>query len=193
MKKHSLILSALLVVAVCSFTNIQKADAAVANLTITVMNGLTITDTSNTTNPQNVAIAITPDVGAAAQTGNANFYIRSNYPTWSLTALRSALSDPSSTGLALTDIGYAVTLGTHGTNANASAGAVAGSFASTTLNTLTTSAQAIVTGSAKTSSARDSANTQNFFKVNNAFTVNQDFFFSPGVVTVSVTYALTAI
>ena len=105
--------------------------AATVPVNVTVNGALVITDASNDSmtgvNPNiNVNLSVTPDLGAATVTGQANFRIRTNRNTWRLTAQRT-VSNSGGTGLADTDISLTVAKSA-GSNGNANAGALVAPF-----------------------------------------------------------------
>ena len=167
--------------------------AATVPLTITVNGTLVISDADNDTmagsNPtKNVSISVTPDLGAATATGSANFRVRTNRSAWRLTAQRTA-SSAGGTGLADTDVMVDITK-SNGSSANASAGSLVAPFtAQTDLSSIPTAAPAVdvISGTAKTSSARDSANANNWFGVNTTYSVIPDFFYTPGTFSTTIT------
>ncbi len=189
------IISILMILFLNSF-NSAKSQTAVVTDNFTVNGSLVVTsatsDSAAGKNPTlNVNISVTPDLGASNATGSANFRLRTNQTAWRLTASRTALS-AGGTGLALTDILLDVSTSA-GSNANASAGTRVSPFTSqTTLNSVGTSATNVISGTAKTSSVRDSTNTSNYFQVNTTYSVPQDFFFTPGTASTTITYTLVS-
>ena len=171
--------------------------AATVPVNVTVNGALVITDASNDSmagvNPNiNVSLSVTPDLGAATVTGQANFRIRTNRNTWRLTAQRT-VSNSGGTGLADTDISLTVAKSA-GTNGNASAGSLVAPFtAATNLNSIpTASSTDVISGTAKTSNAKDSTNTNNYFQVNTTYGVAPDFFYTPGTYSTTITYNLVS-
>jgi len=194
MKKSKLNLfifqTVLIILFLSNFVFCIKTQAQIATITdnFTVNSSLVISDaTTEANNPTlNVNISVTPDVGASAASGSANFRLRTNQAMWTLTATKGAFS-AGTTGIAQSDITLALATSA-GSTANASAGTRA--FVSNTLNNITTTT--LVSGTAKTSSSRDSTNTNNYFQVNSTYSINQDFFFTPGSATVPITYTFTS-
>ena len=172
--------------------------AATVPLSVTVNGSLVISDADNDTmagkDPtKNVTISVTPDLGAATATGNANFRIRTNNSTWRLTALRTA-SDAGGTGLVDSDVLVDVAKSA-GSMANASAGALVAPFTSqASLSNIPTVAPAadVISGTAKTSSGKDNSNANNWFQVNTTYSVVPDFFYSPGTFSTTITYSLVS-
>ena len=171
--------------------------AATVPVNVTVNGALVITDASNDSmtgvNPNiNVNLSVTPDLGAATVTGQANFRIRTNRNTWRLTAQRT-VSNSGGTGLADTDISLTVAKSA-GSNGNANAGALVAPFtASTNLNSIPTASSVdVVSGTAKTSNAKDASNTNNYFQVNTTYGVVPDFFYTPGTYSTTITYNLVS-
>lgn len=173
-----------------------KSQTATVTDNFTVNGALVITDASMDSiagdNPSlTVNISVTPDVGAVNATGSANFRLRTNQAMWTLSATRTAFT-ASTTNLALTDILLDISTSA-GANANASAGTRVSPFtAQTTLNSVGTTTTNVISGTAKTSLNRDSTNTSNYFQVNTTYSVPQDFFFTPGTASATVTYTLTS-
>ena len=177
-----------------------KADAAASvPLSVTINGSLVISDASNDTaagkNPTtNVNISVTPDLGAATATGSANFRIRTNNSTWRLTTSRTA-SSVGGTGIADTDVSVTIAKST-GTNANAASGALVAPFtAQTSLSSIPVppaTAADVISGTAKTSSARDSSNANNWFQVNTTYGIEPDFFYTPGTFSTTITYNLVS-
>lgn len=174
-----------------------KAVPGSVPLSITVNGNLVISDNDNDTaagkNPtKSVTITLTPDLGATTASGNANFRIRTNRAAWRLTAQRTA-SDAGTTSIADTDVKVDIAKSA-GTNANAAAGALVIPFTSqanlTNIPTLT--AADVISGTAKTSSARDGSNANNWFKVDTTYSIYPDFFFTPGTFATTITYNLVS-
>ena len=172
--------------------------SATVPININVNGTLTISDASNDAssgkNPTiNVNLSITPDLGAAPATGNANFRIRTNRSTWRLTAQRTTEVDTGPTNIVAMDVGLLVTTQA-GTNANSMAGTLVAPFnALTNLSSVSTGSPVdIVSGTAKTSSAKDNTNTNNYFQVNTQYSIQPDFFFQPGTWSTTVTYNLVS-
>ncbi|OGI06457.1 MAG: hypothetical protein A3I68_04025 [Candidatus Melainabacteria bacterium RIFCSPLOWO2_02_FULL_35_15] len=169
--------------------------AATVPVNVTVNGALVITDASNDSmsgiNPNiNVSLSVTPDLGAAIVTGQANFRIRTNRTTWRLTAQRT-VSNAGSTGIADTDVTLSV-VKSAGSTGNANAGMLVSPFtALTNLNSIPTASSAgVVSGTAKTSSTKDGTNTNNYFQVNTTYGIAPDFFYSPGTYSTIITYNL---
>ncbi len=174
-----------------------KAAAASVPVSIAVNGSLVVSDGDNDTmageDPtKNVSLTVTPDLGQTIQTGTANFRIRSNRSTWRLTAQRTA-SDAGGTGIADTDVLVDVAKSA-GSNANASAGSIVAPFtAQTNLSSITTaSAVDVINGTAKTSSVRDNSNANNYFQVNTTYSIQPDFFYTPGTYSSTITYSLVS-
>ena len=171
--------------------------AATIPVNVTVNGALVITDASNDSmtgsNPTiNVNLSVTPDLGASTVTGQANFRVRTNRTTWRLTAQRTA-SNAGSTGIADTDVTLSVSKSA-GSTGNASAGSLVAPFtAATTINSIPTASSAdVVSGTAKTSTAKDATNTNNYFQVSTTYGIAPDFFYSPGTYTTTITYNLVS-
>lgn len=186
--KHIFIVLLFLVIIVTSKDSCFAQIATVTN-NLTVNPTIVISDASTeSSNPtQSVALSLTPSVGASNATGSANFRIRTNQPAWHVIVTKGTYS-AGTTSTAESDITVALTTSA-GSSANASAGTLA--YASKTLSSIT-SGETIVTGTAKTSSLRDSSNTNNYFQVNTSYSIPQDFFFTPGSATTSLTFTLSA-
>ena len=174
-----------------------KAASATVPLSVTVNGSLVVSDGDNDTmagkDPtKNVTLSVTPDLGATLQSGSANFRIRSNRSAWKLTAQRTA-SSAGGTSIADTDVLVDIAKST-GSNANASAGALVAPFtAQTDLSSITTEASVdVVNGTAKTSSARDSENANNWFQVSTTYSIQPDFFYTPGTFSSTITYSLVS-
>ena len=189
----------LVLVLLFSFAYIPEAKAASATvpLSITVNGSLVVSDADNDTmagkDPtKNVNISVTPDLGATTASGSANIRIRTNNSTWRLTAQRTA-SSAGSTGIDDTDVKVDITKSA-GTNANASSGALVAPFtAQTNLSSIATVAPVdVISGTAKTSSMIDNSNANNYFQVNTTYSINPDFFYSPGTFSSTVTYNLVS-
>ena len=177
---------------------LPEADAAgTVPLSIAVIGNLVISDADNDVlagaNPsKNVSLSITPNLGHTTQSGSANFRIRTNRSAWRLTAQRTA-SDAGGTGIADTDVNVAISKSA-GTNGNAAAGVLVAPFnATTTLSSITTLlAVDVISGTAKTSSAKDFANANNWFQVGTTYSINPDFFYAPGTFSSTITYNLVS-
>ena len=187
----------LLLVINLAFTNDAKAATAGVPLSITVNGSLLLTDAGNDTmsgqDPTlNVNIAVTPDLGATTASGSANFRVRTNNTNWRVTAQRTA-SSTGSTGIADGDVKVDIATSA-GTTGNASAGALAAPFnAQTNLSSIpTASAADVITGTAKTSSAKDGSNTNNYFQVDTTYSIAPDFFFAPGIFSTTITYSVVS-
>ena len=171
--------------------------AATVPLSITVNGSLVITDADNDTmaglNPtKNVTINLTPDIGHTTQSGSANFRIRTNRAAWRLTAQRTA-SDTGGTGIVDADVKVLVAKSA-GSSANLNSGTLVAPFsAQTALSSITTaSAVDVVNGTAKTSSAKDFANANNWFQVGTTYSIDPDFFYAPGTFSSTITYNLVS-
>jgi hypothetical protein len=171
--------------------------AATVPLSITINGNLVLSDADNDTgmgiNPtKNVNISLTPDVGHTTQSGSANFRIRTNRTSWRLTAQRTA-SDTGGTGITDADVKVSVAKSA-GTNANVNSGTLVAPFTGqTALSSITTaSAVDVVSGTAKTSSAKDFANTNNWLQIGTTYSVDPDFFYSPGTFSSTITYNLVS-
>ncbi len=171
--------------------------AATIPVNVTVNGALVITDASNDSmsgiNPTiNVNLSVTPDLGAATVTGQANFRIRTNRTAWRLTAQRT-VSNAGSTGIADTDVTLSVAKSA-GSTGNANAGTLVAPFtAATNLNSIPTATSAdVISGTARTSSAKDGTNTNNYFQVNTTYGIAPDFFYTPGTYSTTITYNLVS-
>ena len=174
------------------------AQTATVPLNITVNGTLTISDASNDSNSGknptiNVNLSVTPDLGAAATTGNANFRVRTNRSVWRLTAQRTTETDTGPTNISASDINLLVTTQV-GTNANSMAGTLVAPFnAQTNIGSISTASPVnVINGTAKTSTARDSTNSNNYFQVNTQYSILPDFFFQPGTWSTTITYSLVS-
>ena len=189
----------LLVVLLLSTIFVPQANAGTATvpLSLQVNGALVISNASDDTSmgkdPSiNVNIAVTPDLGATNASGSANFRIRTNRTTWRLTAQRTA-SDAGGTGIGDSDVLLDVSKSA-GSNANASAGALVSPFTSqTNLSSISTSSPVdVVSGTAKTSSAKDSSNANNWFQVGTTYSIFPDFFYTPGTYSTTISYSLVS-
>ena len=174
------------------------SQSATVPISINVNGTLTISDSNNDSsagrNPTiNVNLSVTPDLGATAVTGNANFRLRTNKSTWRLTAQRTAEIDNGPTNITAMDVGLLVTTQA-GSNANSMAGTLVAPFnAQTDLSSISTTAPTdVVSGTAKTSIARDTTNQNNYFQVNTQYSIQPDFFYQPGTWSTTVTYNLVS-
>lgn len=193
----SVILVSLMLINIINWQEV-KAGTATVPLNITVNGSLIITDADNDTTSgkdptKNVNISVTPDLLQSEVSGSANFRIRSNKPSWRLTTQRTA-SNAGTTGIVDSDISVTITK-TAGSTANVNAGTLVAPFdAKTTLSSVPTIAPAanVVNGTAKTSSAKDPTNANNYFQVNTTYGLAPDFFFSAGTFTTTITYNLVS-
>ena len=197
-KKH-FISSSLIVLLILLTVPVKTfSQSATVPININVNGTLTIPDASNDASSGkdptiNVNLSITPDLGAAPVTGNANFRIRTNRSTWRLTAQRTAEVDTGPTNIVAMDIALLVTTQA-GTNANAMAGILVAPFtAQTDVSSISTSTPVdVISGTAKTSTARDTTNSNNYFQVNTQYSILPDFFFQPGTWRTTITYNLVS-
>lgn len=171
--------------------------AATVPVNISVNGALVITDAANDgmagVNPNiNVNLSVTPDLSLGTVTGQANFRIRTNRTTWRLTAQRTA-SNAGGTGIADSDVTLSVAKSA-GSNGNANAGSLVAPFTSSTnLNSIPTATSAdVINGTARTSSAKDGTNTNNYFQVNTTYGIAADFFYTPGTYSTTITYNLVS-
>ena len=193
-----LFLTALLISSACVLQIPEvKAASAIVPLSVTVNGSLVISDADNDTmagkDPtKNVNISVTPDLGTSNASGSANFRIRTNRSTWRVTAQRTA-SDNGGTGIADADVKLDVSKSA-GSNANANSGVIASPFtAQTDLSSVSTSSAVdVVTGSAKTSSAKDGNNSNNWFQLSTTYSIAPDFFYTPGTYSTTITYSLVS-
>lgn len=198
MKKQIMWLLTIVALLLFNNANAPKVDAAATvPLSVTVNGSLVISDADNDTmagkDPtKNVNLSVTPDLGHTVQSGSANFRVRTNRATWRLTAQRTA-SDAGGTGIADTDVLVDISKSA-GSSANANAGTLVAPFnAQTNVSSITTAtAVDVVNGTAKTSSAKDANNTNNWFQVSTAYSIQPDFFYTPGTYTTTVTYSLVS-
>lgn len=199
MTKHTLLGFVLIILLISvNILNMPEVKAAATvPLSITVNGSLVISDADNDTmtgkDPtKNVNLSVTPDLGQTIQSGSANFRVRSNRSTWRLTAQRTA-SDAGTTSIADTDVLVDIAKSA-GSNANSSAGAIVSPFtAQTNLSSITTAtAVDVINGTAKTSSAKDNNNTNNWFQVNTTYSIQPDFFYTPGTFSTTITYSLVS-
>lgn len=174
-----------------------KAASATVPLTLTVNGNLVITDADNDTasgkNPtKNVSISLTPDLGATTASGNAGFRIRTNNTAWRLTAQRTATS-AGGTGIADSDVKVDIAKSA-GSSANLNSGALVAPFtAQADLGNIPSASTAdVISGTAKTSSSKDSTNTNNYFQVSTTYSIYPDFFYTPGTFSTTVTYSLVS-
>ena len=192
--------SLLLIVLLLCASSIRMPEAKAAGsvpLSVAVNGSLVVSDSDNDTaagkDPtKNVNLTVTPDLGHTLQSGSANFRLRSNRAAWRLTAQRTA-SNAGGTSIADTDILVDIAKST-GTSANANAGALVAPFtAQTNLSSIDTAASVdIVNGTAKTSSARDGNNANNWFQVSTTYSIQPDFFYTPGTFSSTITYSLVS-
>ncbi len=196
-KVFSVIVFAMITTMICSEDFSSAQAAATVPINVTVNGALVITDASNDSmsgiNPNiNVSLSVTPDLGQTAVTGQANFRVRTNRTAWRLTAQRTA-SSAGSTGIADTDVTLSVSKSA-GSTGNASAGALVAPFtAATNINSIPTASSVdVVNGTAKTSSAKDGSNTNNYFQVNTTYGIAPDFFYTPGTYSTTITYNLVS-
>lgn len=194
------ILCLILVVLVILFTAPTKtfSQTATVPVNITVNGTLTISDANNDTNSGKnptltVNLSVTPDLGAANVTGTANFRLRTNKSKWRLVAQRTKEVDNGPTKITATDVGLTIST-TAGSTANANAGKLVPPFDSATnLSKISTSSPVdVIVGTSKTSSARDSANANNYFQVNTTYSIFPDFFYQPGTWSTIITYNLVS-
>ena len=190
----------ILVVLVILFTSpIQSiSQTATVPINITVNGTFTISDATNDSNSGknptiNVDLSITPDLGAAPVTGDANFRIRTNRSTWRLTAQRTQEVDTGPTNISAKDVGLLITTQA-GSNADSMAGTLVAPFnTETNINSISTSAPInVVNGTSKTSTARDNSNASNYFQVNTRYSILPDFFYQPGTWRTTITYNLVS-
>lgn len=186
--KHILIVILFLVII---FTNKNLSFAQTSSVTdnFTVNSALVISDASTeVSNPtQAVSLMITPAVGATDATGSANFRVRSNQPTWHISVSKGTYN-AGTTNTAASDVTISLSTSA-GSTANSSAASL--SYTSKTLSSIT-NGETVVSGIAKTSSTRDSSNTNNYFQVNTSYSIPQDFYFEPGTATISLTFTLSS-
>lgn len=182
-----------------SALNVQEAKAASASvpLSVTVNGVLVLSDAGNDTaagkDPTlNVNLTVTPDLGHTTQSGSANMRLRTNKSAWRLTASRTS-SSAGTTQIADTDVKVDISTSA-GTKANASAGAITTAFTGQKDLTAipTTGTADVITGTAKTSSARDFANADNWFQVGTTYSIDPDFFYEPGTFSTTITYNLVS-
>jgi hypothetical protein len=183
-----------------SSLTIYKAvsQSATVPISINVNGTLTISDANNDAssgrNPTiNVNLSVTPDLGAAAVTGNANFRIRTNKATWKLNAQRTQEVDNGPTNITASDIGVLISTQA-GSRANSMAGTLVAPFNSQTdLSKISIVAPVdVVNGTAKTSTSRDTTNQNNYFQINTQYSIQPDFFYQPGTWSTTITYNLVS-
>lgn len=197
--KHKKIVFCLIFLAVLLTIPVKTfSQTATIPINISVNGTLTITDANNDASSGkdptlNVNLSITPDLGAAAATGSANFRIRTNRSTWRLTAQRTAELDSGPTNIVAMDVGLLLTTQA-GTNANSMAGTLVAPFnAQTNISSISTAAPVnVISGTSKTSIAKDSTNTNNYFQVNTTYSIFPDFFYQPGTWATTITYSLVS-
>ena len=183
----------ILVSPLCSFSQ-----SATVPINITVNGTLTISDALNDSNSGknptiNVNLSITPDLGAAPATGDANFRIRTNRSAWKLTAQRTQEVDTGPTNIIAMDVNVLITTQA-GSNANVMSGILVAPFnTQTDLSVISTSVPVdVINGGAKTSVARDNTNTNNYFQINTRYSILPDFFYQPGTWRTTITYNLVS-
>lgn len=198
MKFLSLSFSLILVLVLLLTPLRSISQTATVPVNITVNGTLTISDASNDSasgkNPTiNVNLSVTPDLGASAVTGDANFRIRTNRSAWRLTAQRTLEVDSGPTNIVATDVGLLITTQA-GANANIMAGTLVAPFnTETNLSSISTTAPInVISGTAKTSTTRDNTNTNNYFQVNTRYSIYPDYFYQPGTWKTTVTYNLAS-
>lgn len=174
------------------------SQTATVPLSITVNGNLTISDANNDAssgkNPTlNVNLSITPDLGAAAVTGNANFRIRTNRSSWKLVAQRTQEVDSGPTNISAGDVELLITTQA-GSKANPDAGSLVAPFnTKTDISKVPTSTPVnVVLGKLKTSRERDNTNSNNYFQVNTQYSIAPDFFYQPGTWKTTITYNLVS-
>lgn len=174
------------------------SQTATVPISITVNGNLTISDANNDASSGkdptlNVNISITPDLGAAAATGNANFRIRTNRPNWKLVAQRTSEVDTGPTNISASDVGLLITTQA-GSKANPDAGSLIAPFnTKTDISKISTSTPVnVISGKLKTSRERDNTNSNNYFQVNTQYSIAPDFFYQPGTWKTTVTYNLVS-
>lgn len=175
----------------------QAAGTATVPLSITVNGAITVTDAATDTmagaNPTlNVTLNVTPDVGEVDATGSATFRVRTNLAMWTLSAQRAGFT-AGTTGLAASDVGLTVTKTAGATGVAAACALQAPFTGATNIGQISDSAATtICAGTAKTAaSATTSLNPTNYLQFATDYTVPQDFFFSPGTATDTITYSVT--
>ena len=200
MNSTNQIICLVLIVTITLFTTPIKSfsQSATVPININVNGTLTISDASNDASSGkdptiNVSLSLTPDLGAAAVVGNANFRVRTNRSTWRLTAQRTSEIDTGPTNIIAMDIGLLITKQA-GSNANPNAGTLVAPFnAQTDLSSISTSAPVdVVSGTAKTSTTRDNSNINNYFQVNTQYSIFPDFYYQPGTWSTTITYNLVS-
>lgn len=174
------------------------SQTATVPISITVNGNLTISDANNDASSGkdptlNVNISITPDLGAAAATGNANFRIRTNRSSWKLVAQRTSEVDTGPTNISASDVGLLITTQA-GSKANPDAGSLIAPFnTKTDISKISTSTPVnVISGKLKTSRERDNTNSNNYFQINTQYSLVPDFFYQPGTWKTTVTYNLVS-
>jgi hypothetical protein len=174
------------------------SQTATVPLSITVNGNLTISDANNDASSGkdptlNVNLSITPDLGAAAAIGNANFRIRTNRSSWKLVAQRTSEVDSGPTNISASDVGLLVTTQA-GSKANPDAGSLVAPFnTKTDISKVPTSTPVnVVLGKLKTSRERDNTNSNNYFQINTQYSIAPDFFYQPGTWKTTITYNLVS-
>lgn len=174
------------------------SQTATVPININVNGTLTISDANNDAssgkNPTiNVNLSITPDLGAASVTGDANFRIRTNQSKWRLTAQRTKENDSGPTNIEAKDVGLLVTTQA-GPKADLNAGKLVPPFTSqTNLSSISTSSPIdVIVGEKKTSTDRDNTNANNYFQVNTKYSIFPDFFYQVGTWSTTITYNLVS-
>jgi hypothetical protein len=198
MRKQLMAITMILFLICSSAIYVQEAkSAAQAPIGITVNGVLVISDADNDTaagkDPtKNVNISVTPDLGHTTQSGSANFRVRTNRSTWRLTAQRT-VADAGGTGITDSDVKVDIAKSA-GASANANAGALVAPFTGQTslVSIDTAMAVDVINGTAKTSSARNFNNASNWFQVNTSYSIDPDFFYTPGIYSTTITYSLVS-
>ena len=186
----------LLSVNVIRFPEAKAASGSVP-VSIAVNGTLVISDASNDTqsgeNPtKNVSLTVTPDLGHTVQSGSAAFRLRTNKSSWRLTAQRTA-SSTGNTNISDADVKVDIAK-TAGSSANANSAAIASTFASQTdLSSISTSSAVdVINGSAKTSADKDPNNTNNYVEIGTTYSIQPDFFYTPGTFSSTITYSFVS-
>ena len=182
----------------CSSSNlIAHSNQAIVPLNITVHGKLVITDANNDnkagSNPTlNVLLRLTPDLNNQTASGSSAIRIRTNLSTWKLTALRSNLTN-SNTNINPDDITLKFTTQS-GSTANPNCGKLLSPFDQiTTLSQISTASPIeILTGTDKTSIARDPENKGNWFQLNSNYSISPDFFYGIGEWNTTISYNLVS-
>ena len=200
LKKTTRPLFAFIFICLCLYSSsnlIVSSNQAIVPLNITVLGKLVITDANNDTKSGldptlNVLLRLTPDLNNQTVSGSSSIRIRTNLSTWKLTALRSNTTNLSS-NIDPNDISLRFTTQA-GSTANPNCGKLISPFDQiTTLSQISTASPIeILTGTDKTSIARDTDNKGNWFQLNSNYSISPDFFYGIGEWNTTISYNLVS-